>query len=177
MFIVWFNMLVFFLACGGNIYISQSNPSGYISSPNYPGSYPPHADCVWTVTVLYGEAVELKFEDQFDIDPSSKYVNSILPHTYIPLILWSPKGTDFFNVIKFFNYIWWWWTASHESIPSIKVFLLNWIIQLSLTQNAQNGRCVPVKEGNFANRFTEFKFLILFYVLVIMGYGRRHICC
>ncbi|XP_060104406.1 cubilin [Heteronotia binoei] len=66
------------LACGGNIYISQSNPSGYVSSPNYPGNYPPHADCVWTITVLYGEAVELKFEDQFDIEPSSNCTLSYL---------------------------------------------------------------------------------------------------
>ncbi|KAL8165122.1 UNVERIFIED_CONTAM: hypothetical protein K2H54_029833 [Gekko kuhli] len=66
------------LACGGNIYISQTNPSGYVTSPNYSGNYPPHADCVWTITVLYGEAVELKFEDQFHIGPSSNCTLSYL---------------------------------------------------------------------------------------------------
>ncbi|XP_066485218.1 cubilin [Tiliqua scincoides] len=58
------------LACGGNIYISSSNPSGFVSSPNYPGNYPSHADCVWTIIAPYGEAVRLQFEDQFDIEPS-----------------------------------------------------------------------------------------------------------
>uniref|UniRef100_A0ACB8FV66 Uncharacterized protein n=1 Tax=Sphaerodactylus townsendi TaxID=933632 RepID=A0ACB8FV66_9SAUR len=66
------------LACGGNFYISHSSSSGYVHSPNYPGNYPPHADCVWTVTVLYGEAVELQFEDQIDIEPSPNCTSSYL---------------------------------------------------------------------------------------------------
>uniref|UniRef100_A0A8D2IQV5 Cubilin n=1 Tax=Varanus komodoensis TaxID=61221 RepID=A0A8D2IQV5_VARKO len=66
------------LACGGNIYISQNNPSGYISSPNYPGNYPPHADCVWIIIAPSGEAVELQFEDQFDIQASTNCTLSYL---------------------------------------------------------------------------------------------------
>ncbi|XP_020662303.3 cubilin [Pogona vitticeps] len=58
------------LACGGNVYITPGNPSGYISSPSYPGNYPPHADCIWMINAPYGEVVELKFEDQFNIHPS-----------------------------------------------------------------------------------------------------------
>ncbi|KAK9396207.1 cubilin [Crotalus adamanteus] len=58
------------LACGGNVYITQDNPSGFISSPNYPENYPFFADCIWTIAVPYGMGVELQFEDIFDILPS-----------------------------------------------------------------------------------------------------------
>ncbi|NXG01683.1 CUBN protein, partial [Sakesphorus luctuosus] len=66
------------LACGGNIYINDFNPSGYTSSPNYPSNYPPHADCVWTITAPNGRAVELQFEDQFYIEPSPNCASSYL---------------------------------------------------------------------------------------------------
>lgn len=66
-----------FPACGGNIYINDFNPSGYTSSPNYPSNYPPHADCVWTITAPNGHAVELQFEDQFYIEPSPKYTSTL----------------------------------------------------------------------------------------------------
>ncbi|KAH0627493.1 hypothetical protein JD844_003258 [Phrynosoma platyrhinos] len=66
------------LACGGNVYISQTSPSGFISSPNYPGNYPPHGDCVWKIIAPYGEAVELQFQDQFDIQPSPNCTLSYL---------------------------------------------------------------------------------------------------
>lgn len=63
--------------CGGNIYINDFNPSGYTTSPNYPDSYPPHVDCVWTITAPNGHAVELQFEDQFYIEPSQKYISTL----------------------------------------------------------------------------------------------------
>ncbi|XP_063003684.1 cubilin [Elgaria multicarinata webbii] len=66
------------LACGGNIYISETSLSGFISSPNYPDNYPLHADCVWTIIAPYGGAVELQFEDQFDIQPSTNCTLSYL---------------------------------------------------------------------------------------------------
>uniref|UniRef100_A0A8C9LFB5 Cubilin n=1 Tax=Pavo cristatus TaxID=9049 RepID=A0A8C9LFB5_PAVCR len=66
------------LACGGNIYINDFNPSGYTSSPNYPNNYPSHADCVWTITAPNGHAVELQFEDQFYIEPSPNCTSSYL---------------------------------------------------------------------------------------------------
>ncbi|OWK59671.1 Cubilin, partial [Lonchura striata] len=66
------------LACGGNIYINDFNPSGYTSSPNYPSNYPLHADCVWTITAPNGHAVELQFEDQFYIEPSPNCTSSYL---------------------------------------------------------------------------------------------------
>ncbi|XP_067326675.1 cubilin [Anolis sagrei] len=66
------------LACGGNVYISENSPSGFISSPNYPGNYPPHTDCVWKIIAPYGEAVELQFQDPFDIQPSSNCTLSYL---------------------------------------------------------------------------------------------------
>ncbi|NXY42567.1 CUBN protein, partial [Ceuthmochares aereus] len=66
------------LACGGNIYINDFNPSGYTSSPNYPSNYPPHTDCVWTITAPNGHAIELQFEDQFYIEPSPNCSSSYL---------------------------------------------------------------------------------------------------
>ncbi|KAM8810851.1 cubilin [Eudromia elegans] len=66
------------LACGGNIYVNDFNPSGYTSSPNYPSNYPPHVDCVWTITAPNGHAVELQFEDQFYIEPSPNCTSSYL---------------------------------------------------------------------------------------------------
>ncbi|NXY67496.1 CUBN protein, partial [Glareola pratincola] len=66
------------LACGGNIYINDFNTSGYTSSPNYPSNYPPHVDCVWTITAPNGHAVELQFEDQFHIEPSPNCTSSYL---------------------------------------------------------------------------------------------------
>lgn len=72
--------IFFFPACGGNIYINDFNPSGYTSSPNYPSNYPPHADCVWTITAANGHAVELQFEDQFYIEPSPKYISTLFCH-------------------------------------------------------------------------------------------------
>ncbi|XP_053215446.1 cubilin [Podarcis raffonei] len=66
------------LACGGNFYISQSNPSGFVSSPGHPGNYPPHADCVWTIIAPFGAAVELQFEDHFDIQSSPNCTLSYL---------------------------------------------------------------------------------------------------
>ncbi|NXG41986.1 CUBN protein, partial [Psilopogon haemacephalus] len=66
------------LACGGNVYITDSSPPGYLSSPNYPSNYPLHADCVWTITAPSGRAVELQFEDQFYIEPSPNCTSSYL---------------------------------------------------------------------------------------------------
>ncbi|XP_028815099.1 cubilin [Denticeps clupeoides] len=57
-------------ACGGTIHLSDSDPPGYIMSPNYPSPYPVKIDCVWVITVPNGEAVQLDFED-FDVEPSS----------------------------------------------------------------------------------------------------------
>uniref|UniRef100_A0A672TTT8 CUB domain-containing protein n=1 Tax=Strigops habroptila TaxID=2489341 RepID=A0A672TTT8_STRHB len=54
MFPTWFR------TCGGNIYINDFNPSGYTSSPNYPSNYPPHADCVWTITAPNGHDFHLE---------------------------------------------------------------------------------------------------------------------
>lgn len=62
-----------FPACGGTIYATDSDPSGYVTSPNYPSDYPQNADCVWTIIVPNGEAVQIQFQDQFNIEPSDKY--------------------------------------------------------------------------------------------------------
>ncbi|XP_038652379.1 cubilin [Scyliorhinus canicula] len=59
-------------ACGGTIYVSDSLPFGYIASMNYPDNYPPNIDCIWTITVPNGEAVQLDFNDIFYIETDSK---------------------------------------------------------------------------------------------------------
>ncbi|XP_029444624.1 cubilin [Rhinatrema bivittatum] len=66
------------LACGGNIYVSDSNPTGYVTSPNYPNNYPQSSDCIWTITVPNGEAVQLNFTDQFEIESSPNCNSSYL---------------------------------------------------------------------------------------------------
>ncbi|KAE8596094.1 hypothetical protein XENTR_v10015965 [Xenopus tropicalis] len=66
------------LACGGSIYISESDPSGFVTSPKYPENYPMNADCVWIITVPNGEAVELEFKEQFYIEPSENCSSNYL---------------------------------------------------------------------------------------------------
>ncbi|XP_006894385.1 PREDICTED: cubilin-like [Elephantulus edwardii] len=56
------------LACGGNIYIHDADSSGYVTSPNHPDNYPPHADCIWILSAPPGKLVQLQFEDQFNIE-------------------------------------------------------------------------------------------------------------
>nr|XP_020470999.1 cubilin [Monopterus albus] len=58
-------------ACGGFIELNDNDPPGYITSPNYPGNYPQNIDCIWVITVPLGEAVQIDFEDQFYIEPTT----------------------------------------------------------------------------------------------------------
>ncbi|KAJ7392163.1 hypothetical protein OS493_013535 [Desmophyllum pertusum] len=48
--------------CGRKI----TEPSGTLSSPGYPGSYPPNVDCIWVITAPRGHYIELTFKT-FDI--------------------------------------------------------------------------------------------------------------
>ncbi|KAK3572019.1 hypothetical protein QTP86_022249 [Hemibagrus guttatus] len=57
-------------ACGGTIVLSDGDPPGYITSPNYPSNYPQNIDCVWIIMVPNGESVQLDFED-FYIEPNT----------------------------------------------------------------------------------------------------------
>ncbi|KAL3289762.1 hypothetical protein HHI36_023157 [Cryptolaemus montrouzieri] len=41
--------------CGGNYFTT----TGYIKSPGYPKSYPPHTDCTWTIRVPSGQQIRL----------------------------------------------------------------------------------------------------------------------
>ncbi|KAM9307657.1 cubilin [Gastrophryne carolinensis] len=66
------------LACGGTIHVTDSNPVGSITSPNYPNNYPQNSDCLWTIIVPNGEAVQLDFQDQFHIEPSENCSSSYL---------------------------------------------------------------------------------------------------
>ncbi|XP_077124414.1 cubilin [Ranitomeya variabilis] len=66
------------LACGGTIYVTDSNPNGFVTSPNYPNPYPQNTDCVWTIIVPNGEAVEIHFQDEFYIETSDNCSSSYL---------------------------------------------------------------------------------------------------
>lgn len=66
-------------ACGGFIELNANDPPGYIRSPNYPQNYPQNIDCVWVVTVPNGESVRLDFEEEFYIEPSSRYGSARVP--------------------------------------------------------------------------------------------------
>ncbi|XP_063063043.1 cubilin [Engraulis encrasicolus] len=56
-------------ACGGYVSLGDSDPPGYIMSPNYPSNYPQNIDCIWVISVPNGEAVQLDFEGDFNIEP------------------------------------------------------------------------------------------------------------
>ncbi|KAJ8389047.1 hypothetical protein AAFF_G00124440 [Aldrovandia affinis] len=58
-------------ACGGTVQLSDSDPPGYITSPNYPNNYPQNIDCIWVITVPNGESVQLDFEDEFYVEPTT----------------------------------------------------------------------------------------------------------
>ncbi|XP_019897556.2 cubilin [Esox lucius] len=59
------------LACGGVIELQDSDPPGYITSPNYPQNYPQNVDCVWVIIVPNGESVQIDFEGEFYIETTS----------------------------------------------------------------------------------------------------------
>ncbi|XP_041670250.1 cubilin [Cheilinus undulatus] len=58
-------------ACGGFIELNDNDPPGYITSPNYPQNYPQNIDCTWVISVPNGEAVQIDFEGEFYIEPTS----------------------------------------------------------------------------------------------------------
>ncbi|KAM6953504.1 cubilin [Aplochiton taeniatus] len=66
------------LACGGVIELADSDPPGYITSPNYPQNYPQNTDCVWLVSVPNGESVQIDFEDDFYIEPTNNCIYDYL---------------------------------------------------------------------------------------------------
>ena len=66
------------VACGGQLRLTNSLTSGFFSSPNYPANYPPNADCSWVITSPPSEHIQLDFVDQFEIEPNTLYVHSII---------------------------------------------------------------------------------------------------
>nr|XP_020016661.1 cubilin-like [Castor canadensis] len=66
------------LACGGNVYIHDADSTGYVTSPNYPASYPQHIDCIWIIAAPPGKSIRLQFEDQFDIEETPNCTSSYL---------------------------------------------------------------------------------------------------
>ncbi|XP_034025114.1 cubilin [Thalassophryne amazonica] len=65
-------------ACGGFIHLNDNEPPGYITSPNYPKNYPQNIDCIWVISVPNGEAVQINFEDDFYIEPTSDCIYDYL---------------------------------------------------------------------------------------------------
>ncbi|XP_054878715.1 cubilin isoform X1 [Poeciliopsis prolifica] len=57
--------------CGGSVMLTDNDPPGYITSPNYPQNYPQNIDCTWVLTVPNGEAVQIDFEEDFYIEPTA----------------------------------------------------------------------------------------------------------
>lgn len=61
--LLWVNSFPFLSAapyfCGGSV----SDSSGVLQSPNYPGSYPNDADCVWEIQVQNNFRITLTFRD------------------------------------------------------------------------------------------------------------------
>lgn len=60
-------------ACGGFIELNDGDTPGYITSPNYPQSYPQNIDCIWVVSAPNGEAVQIDFEEDIYIEPTARY--------------------------------------------------------------------------------------------------------
>ena len=50
--------------CGGLFH----SPTGALSTPNYPSSYPHNTECVWDINVDSGYIVTLQFNPPFDME-------------------------------------------------------------------------------------------------------------
>ena len=54
------SILIFRVACApGGVTLSGA-PSGFVSSPNFPGNFPPNSICIWNITVPSGR-IKLTF--------------------------------------------------------------------------------------------------------------------
>ncbi|KAM4728835.1 neuropilin-1a-like [Anableps anableps] len=64
--------LIYIDRCGGNIIINSAN---YLTSPGYPGAYPPSQICVWVITAPEpGQKILINFNPHFDLeDRDCKY--------------------------------------------------------------------------------------------------------
>ncbi|KAL0627634.1 Cubilin [Plecturocebus cupreus] len=65
-------------ACGGHVYIHDADSTGYVTSPNHPDNYPPHADCIWILAAPSETRIQLQFEDQFDIEVTPNCTSNYL---------------------------------------------------------------------------------------------------
>ena len=48
--------------CGEPL-VFDGGASGNLTSPNYPGNYPNHADCEWTISIPAGQRIGLNFRE------------------------------------------------------------------------------------------------------------------
>ena len=56
------------MTCGGRLTLTDTQTSGTVMSPNYPGNYPHNVDCVWLITAPASERIQLDFIEQFGIE-------------------------------------------------------------------------------------------------------------
>lgn len=49
--------------CGGRIIINPSDKQQWVTSPGYPGNYPPHIDCVWKLVPPEGYTINYHLQD------------------------------------------------------------------------------------------------------------------
>uniref|UniRef100_A0A7G3AGB7 Cubilin n=1 Tax=Lutzomyia longipalpis TaxID=7200 RepID=A0A7G3AGB7_LUTLO len=92
--------------CGGVL----TRPTGTISSPNYPGIYPHHVHCYWTIKAPYGNAIELtitEFELEVNEDcvydglkiangPSMTNIITTLCHVQTKTLKYTSSGADMY---------------------------------------------------------------------------------
>uniref|UniRef100_A0A1B0D3H0 Uncharacterized protein n=1 Tax=Phlebotomus papatasi TaxID=29031 RepID=A0A1B0D3H0_PHLPP len=74
--------------CGGVF----TNPTGTISSPNYPALYPHHVHCYWTIKAPYGNSIELTISD-FQVESADQCMYDGL------MISNSPNNTNLITTI------------------------------------------------------------------------------
>ncbi|XP_070536661.1 cubilin-like [Ptychodera flava] len=49
--------------CGGTLTLTDANPSGILTTPNYPDFYPHNIECEWVINAPATEAIQVDFDD------------------------------------------------------------------------------------------------------------------
>lgn len=64
-----------------NLVVSEDNPEGILSSPNYPEYYSHSLDCVWVIQAPSGSRIQFDFDkDHFDLElgRNNRYISQCL---------------------------------------------------------------------------------------------------
>lgn len=67
------------LDCGGNVYLNNAIPSGYIQSINYPQPYPNNVECEWIISAPGFQRVQI---DLNDVDLYMRYRRYVKIHCF-----------------------------------------------------------------------------------------------